>query len=49
MREELMSVWQRSAATKDELVRQLEDWCRRAEESGIEVLQNFSRRLRCYA
>ena len=49
MREELMSVWQRSACTKDELVKQLEDWCRRAEESGIEVLQNFSRRLRCYA
>ncbi len=49
MREELMSVWQRSTSTKDELVKQLEDWCRRAEESGIEVLQNFSRRLRCYA
>jgi stearoyl-CoA desaturase (delta-9 desaturase) len=49
MREELKSVWQRSASTKDELVKQLEDWCRRAEESGIEVLQNFSRRLRCYA
>ncbi len=49
MREELMSVWQRSASTKDELVKQLEDWCRRAEESGTEVLQNFSRRLRCYA
>ena len=49
MREELMSVWQRSTSTKDELVKQLEDWCRRTEESGIEVLQNFSRRLRCYA
>ena len=49
MREELMSVWQRSTSTKDELVKQLEDWCRRAEESGIVVLQNFSRRLRCYA
>ena len=49
MREELISVWQRSTSTKDELVKQLEDWCRRAEESGIEVLQNFSRRLRCYA
>ena len=49
MREELISVWQRSTSTKDELVKQLEDWCRRAEESGIVVLQNFSRRLRCYA
>lgn len=49
MREELSLIWERSAATKDELLRQLEDWCRRAEESGIELLENFSRRLRCYA
>jgi len=49
MREELIRVWQRSAATKDELVSQLEGWCRRAEESGIEVLSAFSKRLRCYA
>ncbi len=48
MREELVLVWQRSASSKDELVKQLEDWCHRAEESGIEVLENFSRRLRCY-
>ncbi|MCB1983984.1 MAG: fatty acid desaturase [Burkholderiales bacterium] len=49
MREELMAIWQRSTASKDELVKQLEDWCRRAEESGIEVLRSFSQRLRCYA
>ncbi len=49
MRDELATIWQRSAASKDELVKQLEDWCRRAEESGIEVLKTFSQRLRCYA
>lgn len=49
MREELIAIWQRSTASKDELVNQLEDWCKRAEESGIEVLQSFSQRLRCYA
>ena len=48
MREELIAIWQRSTATKDELVKQLEDWCKRAEESGIEVLRSFSQRLRCY-
>ncbi|MBI2225657.1 MAG: fatty acid desaturase [Betaproteobacteria bacterium] len=48
MRQELTSVWQRSSASKDELVRQLEDWCHRAEASGIVALQDFSRRLRCY-
>ena len=49
MREELAEIWQRSTATTEELVKRLEDWCRRAEESGIEVLQAFSQRLRSYA
>ena len=49
MRDELASLWQRSTASKEQLVHQLEDWCRRAEASGIEALQLFSRRLRCYA
>ena len=49
MRQELAALWQRSSASKEQLVHQLEDWCRRAEESGIEALQEFSRRLRCYA
>ncbi len=49
MRHELAALWQRSNASKEQLVRQLEDWCARAEESGIEALEQFSRRLRCYA
>ena len=48
MRDELAALWQRSNASKDELVRQLEDWCRRAETSGIDALEAFSRRLRSY-
>ena len=49
MRDELAGVWQRSTATKEQLVSKLEDWCHRAETSGIAPLQEFSRRLRCYA
>jgi stearoyl-CoA desaturase (delta-9 desaturase) len=49
MRQELAELWQRSSLSKEQLVRQLEDWCVRAEASGIEALQQFSRRLRCYA
>ena len=49
MREELIQLWQRSSATKEQLVKQLEDWCRRAELSGIAALQEFSRTLRSYA
>jgi stearoyl-CoA desaturase (Delta-9 desaturase) len=49
MRDDLAQVWQRSTASKEQLVKQLEDWCHRAEGSGIEPLQRFSRQLRCYA
>ena len=49
MRDDLAAVWQRSSASKEQLVHQLEDWCHRAEASGIEALQDFSRRLRSYA
>ena len=49
MREELASLWQRSSASKEQLVRQLEDWCSRAESSGIAALKEFSRRLRRYS
>ncbi|MBI1397750.1 MAG: acyl-CoA desaturase [Betaproteobacteria bacterium] len=49
MRQELASLWQRSTASKEQLVKQLDDWCHRAEASGIAALSEFSRQLRCYA
>jgi stearoyl-CoA desaturase (Delta-9 desaturase) len=49
MRSELASLWERSSASREQLVRQLQDWCHRAEASGIRHLEDFSRRLRCYA
>jgi stearoyl-CoA desaturase (delta-9 desaturase) len=49
MRQELTALWSRSTASSEQLVRQLQDWCQKAESSGIEALSRFSRRLRCYA
>jgi stearoyl-CoA desaturase (delta-9 desaturase) len=49
MRQDLIALWERSNASKEQLVRQLQDWCRRAEASGIPSLVDFSRRLRSYA
>jgi stearoyl-CoA desaturase (delta-9 desaturase) len=49
MRQELIALWERSNASKEQLLRQLQDWCRRAEASGIAPLADFSRRLRSYA
>src|SRR3954468_22917618 len=49
MRAELRAVWERSSASREQLVRQLQDWCHRAEASGIRPLVEFSKRLRSYA
>ncbi|MGH8722205.1 MAG: DesA/ISL3 alpha bundle tail domain-containing protein, partial [Burkholderiales bacterium] len=49
MRQELLALWERSSASKEQLLRQLQDWCRRAEASGVQALVDFSWRLRSYA
>ncbi len=49
MRHELGTLWDRSNASKEQLLRQLQDWCRRAEASGVAPLVDFSQRLRSYA
>jgi stearoyl-CoA desaturase (delta-9 desaturase) len=49
MRVELGAIWERSHFTRDQLLQQLQDWCARAEASGIKSLQEFSMRLRSYA
>jgi len=49
MRNELVALWERSSASKEQLLRQLQDWCHRAETSGIQQLMEFSQRLRSYA
>ena len=49
MRVELGAIWERSHSTRDQLLQQLQDWCTRAEASGIKSLQEFSLRLRSYA
>lgn len=49
MRVELSSIWERSTINREQLVFQLQDWCIRAEASGIQTLHDFSRRLRSYA
>jgi len=49
MRQELAAIWGRSTASREQLVEQLQAWCKRAEESGIQSLREFSLRLRSYA
>ncbi|NDU92173.1 MAG: acyl-CoA desaturase [Ferrovum sp.] len=49
MRRELADLWTRTHATHEQLLAQLKDWCHRAEVSGIQELQRFSRTLKAYA
>ena len=46
MREELRQLWTRTNVSAEQLVVDLQAWCKRAEESGIASLQDFSRNLR---
>ncbi|MCW5653396.1 fatty acid desaturase [Hydrogenophaga sp.] len=46
MREELRALWSSTNATREQLASDLQAWCRRAEESGIAALRDFSIRLR---
>jgi len=48
LRLDLTAIWTRSTATQEQLVKNLEDWCHKAEASGIQALAEFSQRLRCY-
>ncbi len=46
MREELRALWTRTNVSAEQLVADLQSWCRKAEESGIAALQEFSLKLR---
>ena len=46
MREELRSLWTRTNVSAEQAVTDLQAWCKKAEESGIEALREFSFKLR---
>lgn len=46
MREELRQMWLNTNHSREQLAVELQAWCRRAEESGIEALRQFSFKLR---
>ncbi len=49
MRRELMRLWESSSASSEQLLSDLQEWCQRAQQSGIDSLQEFALRLRRYA
>jgi stearoyl-CoA desaturase (delta-9 desaturase) len=49
MRQELNVLWERSTESTEQLLARLQDWCLRAEASGIVPLAQFSLQLKRYA
>ncbi len=49
MRQELNALWERSTESSEQLLVRLQDWCHRAETSGIAPLAQFSLQLKRYA
>lgn len=47
-RQSLQNVWLKTAASQKELMESLQQWCKQAEESGLEVLRQFSYQLKSY-
>ena len=48
MRTELLSTWERSSASREQMLTHLQDWIHRAEASGIHALQEAALRMRSY-
>ncbi|MFN9748284.1 MAG: fatty acid desaturase [Burkholderiales bacterium] len=46
MREELRQLWTRTNVSAEQLLSDLQEWCRKAEDSGIVALRDFSLQLR---
>ena len=46
MREELRQIWLNTSESREQLAADLQAWCKRAEDSGIAALRDFSMKLR---
>ena len=46
MREELRQIWLNTSQSREQLAADLQSWCRRAEDSGVAALREFSMKLR---
>lgn len=45
-KQSLQNIWLKTASTQKELVESLQQWCKQAEESGLEVLYQFAQQVK---
>ncbi|NND89780.1 MAG: acyl-CoA desaturase [Granulosicoccus sp.] len=48
LQSQLQAIWHKAGASQESLLHALQDWCRRAEATGIECLEEFAARLHGY-
>ncbi|KTC66443.1 fatty acid desaturase (plasmid) [Legionella adelaidensis] len=44
----LQNIWTKTASSQKELIESLQQWCKQAEESGLDVLHQFAQRIKAY-
>ena len=47
-RQSLQNIWLKTATSQKELIEALQQWCKQAEDSGLEVLQQFAQQIKSY-
>ncbi len=47
-RQSLQNIWMKTATSQKELVEALQNWCKQAEESGLDVLRQFAAQVKGY-
>jgi stearoyl-CoA desaturase (delta-9 desaturase) len=47
-KQSLQNIWLKTAATQKDLVDALQQWCKQAEDSGLDVLSQFAKQIKCF-
>lgn len=47
-RQSLQNIWLKTAASQKELIESLQQWCKQAEESGLDVLKQFALQIKSF-
>lgn len=48
-RQQLQAIYEQRSVSREKLLEALQDWCQRAEETGIQALEDFAQQLRRYS
>jgi len=47
-RDDLKEIWESKGKTTEQMIEAIKEWCQEAEKSGVEVLQNYAKKIQTY-